>query len=269
MSELNYPWQEAIFSDGTELFRTPMEPEANSAVTVRLRMPNKEGFRAFVLFEGEKIPMTCVRKHLLYELHEASFTLSDRQCFYAYWIETPDGGFCYNNFGLQKEHDRHGDFRITPGYKTPDWAKGAVMYQIFVDRFANGNVDNSVTDREYYYIDNYVTAVPEWNRYPEANDVGTFYGGDLKGIRLMGFRDICGLFYLGLICSAVCYMMWNEAIADIGAMTANLYVYAVPVVTMIASAVFLSEAITWGGAVGVVLVVGGMLLSNVNRRISE
>ena len=94
-------------------------------------------------------------------------------------------------------------------------------------------------------------------------------GGDLKGIRLMGFRDICGLFYLGLICSAVCYMMWNEAIADIGAMTANLYVYAVPVVTMIASAIFLSETITWGGAVGVVLVVGGMLLSNVNRRISE
>ena len=94
-------------------------------------------------------------------------------------------------------------------------------------------------------------------------------GGDLKGIRLMGFRDICGLFYLGLICSAVCYMMWNEAIADIGAMTANLYVYAVPVVTMIASAIFLSETITWGGAAGVVLVVGGMLLSNVNRRISE
>ena len=182
MSELNYSWQEAILSDGTELFRIPMEPEANSAVTVRLRMPNKEGFRAFVLFEGEKIPMKCVRKHLLFELHEASFKLSDRQAFYAFWIETPDGGFCYNNFGLQKEHDRHGDFRITPGYKTPDWAKGAVMYQIFVDRFANGDVDNSVTDREYYYIDNYVTAVPEWNRFPEANDVGTFYGGDLKGI---------------------------------------------------------------------------------------
>ena len=112
------------------------------------------------------------------------------------------------------------------------------------------------------------------NRYhPHILSCGRFLRegtyGDLKGIRLMGFRDICGLFYLGLICSAVCYMMWNEAIADIGAMTANLYVYAVPVVTMIASAVFLSEAITWGGAVGVVLVVGGMLLSNVNRRISE
>ena len=93
--------------------------------------------------------------------------------------------------------------------------------------------------------------------------------GDLNRIRLLKLDDICGLFYLGLICSAVCYMMWNEAIADIGAMKANLYVYAVPVVTMIASAIFLHEKITWGGAVGVVLVVGGMLLSNVNRRISE
>ena len=61
--------------------------------------------------------------------------------------------------------------------------------------------------------------------------------------------------------------MWNEAIAEIGAMKANLYVYAVPVVTMIASAIFLDEAITWGGAIGVVLVVGGMLLGSVNRSV--
>ena len=93
--------------------------------------------------------------------------------------------------------------------------------------------------------------------------------GDLNRIRLLKLHDICGLFYLGLICSAVCYMMWNEAIADIGAMKANLYVYAVPVVTMIASSIFLSEKITWGGAIGVVLVVGGMLLSSVNRRAPE
>ena len=93
--------------------------------------------------------------------------------------------------------------------------------------------------------------------------------GDLNRIRLLKLDDICGLFYLGLICSAVCYMMWNEAIADIGAMKANLYVYAVPVVTMIASAIFLREKITWGGAIGVVLVVGGMLLSSVNRRAPE
>ena len=86
-------------------------------------------------------------------------------------------------------------------------------------------------------------------------------GGDLSGMRQLRFGNICGLLYLGLICSALCYLMWNEAIAEIGAMKANLYVYAVPVVTMIASALFLDEVVTWGGAAGVVLVVGGMLLS--------
>ncbi|MBQ8305351.1 MAG: DMT family transporter [Blautia sp.] len=89
--------------------------------------------------------------------------------------------------------------------------------------------------------------------------------GGLKGIRLLQFKDFCGVAYLGLVCSALCYLMWNEAIAEIGAMKANLYVYAVPVVTMIASAIFLSEGITWGGAVGGMLVVGGMLLSSVTK----
>ena len=93
-----------------------------------------------------------------------------------------------------------------------------------------------------------------------------FDGGGLDGIKLLRFGDISGLLYLSLICSAVCYLMWNEAIADIGAMKANLYVYAVPVVTMVASAIFLGEVISWGGAIGVVLVVGGMLLSSVNGK---
>ena len=96
-----------------------------------------------------------------------------------------------------------------------------------------------------------------------------FEGGDLAGIGQLKVDDVCGLLYLGLICSALCYLMWNEAIAEIGAMKANLYVYAVPVVTMFASAAFLDEGITWGGVIGVVLVVGGMLLSSLNRRIPD
>lgn len=92
-----------------------------------------------------------------------------------------------------------------------------------------------------------------------------FQGGDLTGIGQLKFDDICGLLYLGLICSALCYLMWNAALTNIGAMKANLYVYGVPVVTMIASAIFLGEAITLSGVIGVVLVVGGMLLSSFSK----
>ncbi|MBO4378641.1 MAG: DMT family transporter [Clostridia bacterium] len=96
-----------------------------------------------------------------------------------------------------------------------------------------------------------------------------FEKSSITGIGQLTFGDICGLLYLGLICSAVCYLMWNTAIEEIGAMKTNLYVYAVPVATMIASAAFLEEEITWGGAIGIVLVVGGMLLSSLNGRINN
>lgn len=43
-------------------------------------------------------------------------------------------------------------FIIQPGFSTPEWAKGAVMYQIFVDRFYNGDPTNDVEDDEYIYI---------------------------------------------------------------------------------------------------------------------
>jgi len=91
-------------------------------------------------------------------------------------------------------------------------------------------------------------------------------GHGLSGIVSMKAGDLCGLFYLGLICSALCYLMWNEAISDIGAMKANIYVYAVPVVTLIASVIFLEETISLPAVIGVALVVGGMLLSSLAKK---
>ena len=70
------------------------------------------------------------------------------------------------------------DFKITPGFHTPEWAKGAVMYQIFVDRFCNGDKSNDVETCEYVYIGRPVQRVEDWGRNPSAMDVGYFYGGD-------------------------------------------------------------------------------------------
>lgn len=56
------------------------------------------------------------------------------------------------------------------------------MYQIYIDRFCNGDPDNDVTDDEYIYIGCPVQQVKDWNAGPEAMDVGRFYGGDLQGV---------------------------------------------------------------------------------------
>ena len=69
-----------------------------------------------------------------------------------------------------------------PGFKTPSWAKGAVMYQIFADRFYDGDKSNNVLDNEYSYIGEHVCQVKDWDKYPASMGVREFYGGDLKGV---------------------------------------------------------------------------------------
>jgi len=73
-------------------------------------------------------------------------------------------------------------FEIIPDFKTPDWAKGAIMYQIFVDRFCRGDSSNDVLDDEYIYLGVPCTRTTDWYEYPSNFDVGYFYGGDLQGV---------------------------------------------------------------------------------------
>ena len=76
----------------------------------------------------------------------------------------------------------HGWWYVAPGFKTPDWAKGAVLYQIFTDRFCNGDPDNDVVTGEYYYNGGLVAKVEDWYCPPAPDDTREHYGGDLQGI---------------------------------------------------------------------------------------
>ena len=56
------------------------------------------------------------------------------------------------------------------------------MYQIYTDRFCNGDPDNDVQTGEYFYIGEQVHHVDDWYRDPQPMDVREFYGGDIQGI---------------------------------------------------------------------------------------
>ncbi len=101
---------------------------------------------------------------------------------YFFEVRTGNQKCFYNKLGVSKDLQEYNSFEIAPGFKTPDWAKGAIMYQIYTDRFCNGDTSNDVEDREYIYINEGVRRVRDWNRLPEPMDVRDFYGGDLKGI---------------------------------------------------------------------------------------
>jgi alpha-glucosidase len=80
------------------------------------------------------------------------------------------------------------DFKIAPGTtgvssEVPDWVSGAVFYQIFPDRFRDGDPSNNVYDGEYSYNQHPVKA-RTWGERPDPKQgFREFFGGDLEGIR--------------------------------------------------------------------------------------
>lgn len=67
--------------------------------------------------------------------------------------------------------------------------------------------------------------------------------------------------FLGLLCSAFAYLVWNEVLKILGAIKANNYLYMQPIVTMVAGYIVLGEKIFALGYLGCALIIGGILIS--------
>lgn len=69
------------------------------------------------------------------------------------------------------------------------------------------------------------------------------------------------LLYLGAGASALCFVTWNQAVRLLGAVKTSAYIYAVPVITVLSASCVLGESLPLSGWAGVVLVLGGLFLS--------
>src|SRR5215213_880012 len=71
-------------------------------------------------------------------------------------------------YGMMRQiYHTLGDFMTTTDWHTPDWVKHAVFYQIFPERFANGDKTNDPAN------------VQPWGTRPTLHNL---MGGDLQGI---------------------------------------------------------------------------------------
>ena len=118
----------------------------------------------------------------IFDYYTASFLLGQERTEYFFHAEVGRSHIYYNQAGAYRELNPTYNFVIYPGFVTPEWVQGAVIYQIYVDRFYNGDKDNDVLDNEYFYIGEPVKRVTDWNKYPDAMGVREFYGGDLQGV---------------------------------------------------------------------------------------
>ncbi len=172
----------ALFSDTTENYISPAEPRPFDTVTVRFRTARNNVDRVSLIAGQENHVMTKVAHDKHFDFYATEITLEDKKVTYHFEVQTGKLKAYFDTRGLVQEVNEYYDFVILPGFQTPEWAKGAVMYQIFVDRFCNGDSTNDVETNEYCYINEPVVKVEDWNRYPAQMDVREFYGGDLQGV---------------------------------------------------------------------------------------
>lgn len=172
----------AFFSDTSEEFVSPSQPLPGQQVTVRFRTAREGADCVICVVDGQETVMSLSVTDDLFDWYHCCFTLGEQKVSYHFVVWAGDKRICFDTRGVVERPEGEFDFVLLPGFSTPEWAKGAVMYQIFVDRFCNGDQTNDVLTDEYIYIKERVHRVEDWNRYPAPMDVREFYGGDLQGV---------------------------------------------------------------------------------------
>ena len=173
--------KKSIFSDTTEYYVNPCEVNEGDNVTIKLRVLMKAAKTVTLITDDKEYPMEKVIKNKNgFDYFEAKIDITSKTFSYFFRIECEEAIFVYDARGVVKKTSPEYYFKLIPGFKTPDWAKGGVFYQIYVDRFCNGDKSNDVVDGEYKYID-MLTEHREWDQ-PIGNGITAHYGGDLQGV---------------------------------------------------------------------------------------
>ena len=184
------------------IYRSPFGA-VTTGESVRLRLGISEGgiphcVRVHYNFKGETYikNMSYVYEIGTMCMYEAKIIMPNRVGLLWYYFEVVNnsGKFFYSNnrqmlggLGEMYNEKPESAYQITvysPSYKTPEWFCDSVVYQIFPDRFYNGNEHGEFSGDRQDIIKR------QWNDMPyykasqfggeyKAND---FFGGNLKGI---------------------------------------------------------------------------------------
>ena len=174
---------DALFSDESPSYVEPFEPKMGDTVTIRVRTARANVDEVWILSDYIRERMEYERTAGLFDYYVTKVRMGRQSLSYCFEIISGPMRVILDKRGVSEHADRESRFRICPGFSTPDWAKGAVMYQIYTDRFYRGDEKNDVLDDEYVYIGKHVHHISDWNQRPDVMDVGNFYGGDLEGVR--------------------------------------------------------------------------------------
>ena len=163
--------------------------------TVHIHIPCAVGTTAVTLLlkyedgktDAQTIELTKQADKGAYEVWGGNFSIPHTGLyFYYFYIRKPDGGFRLFKQGDDTNMEDGSLWQVScvpADFHTPDWAKGATIYQIFPDRFYKaGNCDPTGKLTPYTLHRTWGEEV-EWKPTADGKVLNNdFYGGNFKGI---------------------------------------------------------------------------------------
>lgn len=184
-------WILSIHSDGTDDFLSNPSPEIGDTIRVRLRAAEDSPIEHVLILSfpngSEHFEeMAVLRNEHGLRYYEAELEISEKSLRYQFCIVCENRIYYYTQNGVTTYIPDHTyDFVILADYRQPKWVKDSVFYQIFPERFNNGDEENDVRTGEYSQNGFLSIRMKSWDEVPLDYEHGhclDFYGGDLSGI---------------------------------------------------------------------------------------
>ncbi len=184
-------WQETVHSDGTDEYLFPSNPRVGDEVTFKIRVYNVNPIRAIYLCfapEGEELTLKLEEKETdsFFTYYKICHKIKTKSLSYRFMIITSEVQYWYTSAGMFSYLPTdQTNFKLLLDFDDPEWVKKSVFYQIFPDRFFDGDPDNNVQSGEYTYRGR-TSVARKWGELPQTSNSTyshvDFYGGDLEGI---------------------------------------------------------------------------------------
>ena len=133
------------------------------------------------------IEMTYRKKMGAYDIFTGKFAFETRGLYYYYFrIITKSGSFRLFKYGNDTNMEAGDLWQVScipEDFTTPDWAKGASMYQIFPDRFHKSGKCDLTGKLEPYTVHESWNEEVDWKPTADGTVLNNdFFGGNFKGI---------------------------------------------------------------------------------------
>jgi alpha-glucosidase len=184
-------WTSGLHHDGSAYYVSNPLPAMGESVTIRLRAPSDAPIRAVYMRttldgEGELKRMTAADRTDGVTLYEIALPITMPHTNYRFKIIADDAAYYLTSLGtLRFDPIDLYDFKLLANFRAPEWVLSTVFYQIFPDRFYNGDPSISPRPGEWSKRE-FTVQLREWGApplpYAEAGNLD-FYGGDLIGVQ--------------------------------------------------------------------------------------